>query len=111
MKELYMNSDRYRGRVLVTGMNGLLGTNTAHALAAAGYEVRGLLRRRASYRGIASDRISLYEGDFTDVAVLASVSAGSCTSPVQTYSDTARKTVPGTAPVRPCLRLLPPDML
>ena len=44
MKELYMNSDRYRGRVLVTGMNGLLGTNTAHALAAAGYEVRGLDR-------------------------------------------------------------------
>ena len=76
MKELYMNSDRYRGRVLVTGMNGLLGTNTAHALAAAGYEVRGLLRRRASYRGIASDRISLYEGDFTDVAVLADAMEG-----------------------------------
>lgn len=53
-------------KILVTGANGLLATNTIHALLAAGYEVRGVLRDRKKYCGITSASLELEEGDFTD---------------------------------------------
>lgn len=52
-------------KILVTGANGLLATNTIHALIAAGYRVKGLLRKTGSYRGVRHPLLELEEGDFT----------------------------------------------
>ena len=51
--------------ILVTGANGLLGTNVIHALVAAGYNATGLLRRKDSFRGALSGSLELVEGDIT----------------------------------------------
>ena len=53
-------------KVLVTGANSLLGVHTIRELLAAGYAVRGLLRRRSSYVGPEDASLELIEGDFTD---------------------------------------------
>lgn len=63
-------------RILVTGANGLLATNTIHALIAAGYMVRGTLRDRKKYRGISSPALELSEGDFTDTEFIAQAVRG-----------------------------------
>lgn len=52
-------------RILVTGSNGLLGTNTVNALLKAGYSVRGILRKKQSYKGVQSLNLELFEGNFT----------------------------------------------
>lgn len=53
-------------KVLITGANSLLGTHVIHELLAAGYAVRGLLRRRNSYVGNTHPALELIEGSFTD---------------------------------------------
>ena len=53
-------------KVLITGANSLLGVHTIRELLAAGYAVRGLLRRRSSYVGPEDASLELVEGDFTD---------------------------------------------
>lgn len=54
-------------KVLVTGANGFLATNAIAKLIEAGYEVRGLLRRKSSYIGKNYLELELMEGSFTDV--------------------------------------------
>ena len=53
-------------KVLITGANSLLGTHVIHELLAAGYAVRGLLRRRNSYVGNNHPALELIEGSCTD---------------------------------------------
>jgi len=56
-------------RVFLTGVSGLLGTNIAHELLEAGYEVTGLLRKKAAYRGRQHPALRLIEGDlFKDLS-------------------------------------------
>ena len=55
-----------KGKVLVTGANGFLATNTIEELTAAGYCVSGILRRKKAYIGKADKALELVEGDFTD---------------------------------------------
>lgn len=57
-------------KVLVTGANSLLGVHTIRELLAAGYAVRGLLRRRSSYVGPEDASLEFVEGDFTDEKTL-----------------------------------------
>ena len=51
-------------KVLVTGANGMLASNLIDELLRKDYNVVGMLRRRSSYRGVVSDRLELFEGDF-----------------------------------------------
>ncbi|MGM9734837.1 MAG: NAD-dependent epimerase/dehydratase family protein [Candidatus Cryptobacteroides sp.] len=55
-----------KGKVLVTGANGFLATNAIAALVEAGYEVRGLLRRKGTYIGRNFLELELVEGSFTN---------------------------------------------
>ena len=64
--------------ILVTGANGLLGTNVIHALVAAGYNATGLLRRKDSFRGALSGSLKLVEGDITSQADVMRAAAGRC---------------------------------
>lgn len=57
-------------KVLITGANSLLGVHTIRELLAAGYAVRGLLRRRESYVGPENASLELVEGDFTEEKTL-----------------------------------------
>ncbi|MFR9620523.1 MAG: NAD-dependent epimerase/dehydratase family protein [Rikenellaceae bacterium] len=57
-------------RVLVTGANGMLATNIVEELIAQGYCVRGLLRKRESYRGVMDPILELMEGDFCDLRTI-----------------------------------------
>lgn len=63
-------------KVLITGANGMLATNIIEVLLEKGYTVRGLLRRRESYKGIISDSLELVEGDFTCVETVAEALKG-----------------------------------
>lgn len=57
--------------VFLTGISGLLGTNLAHQLLAAGYKVIGLVRKKESYHGLNHPNLILLEGnlfsDFSEV--------------------------------------------
>lgn len=53
-------------KILVTGANGFLATNTIPLLLDKGYEVCGILRKRSSYIGRSHPNLTLIEGDFTD---------------------------------------------
>jgi nucleoside-diphosphate-sugar epimerase len=54
--------------VLVTGGSGFVGSHLAARLAAAGAEVRALVRKRGDYPGLTSPKITQMVGDFTDPA-------------------------------------------
>lgn len=58
-------------RVALTGASGLVGSQTARALAAAGHEVRGLVRT-----GTAPEIADVHRGDFADPSVAARLVAG-----------------------------------
>jgi len=53
-------------KVLVTGANGLLATNTIIELLDRGYSVKGLIRNKAKFISFKHDNLELYEGDITN---------------------------------------------
>src|SRR5690606_22929032 len=63
-------------KVLVTGANGLLATNTIIALLSRGYHVRGLIRDTRKFLLPAHDRLALAVGDITDSLSLEQAIAG-----------------------------------
>lgn len=65
-------------KVLVTGANGLLGTNTIHALTTAGVAVRALLRDRKKFLLPPHPLVELMEGDVTNATAVAEAVSG-CT--------------------------------
>lgn len=65
-----------KGKVLVTGANGFLATNTIAELVSAGYCVRGILRRKKAYIGKECEALELKEGDFTDSAFISEAVRG-----------------------------------
>jgi nucleoside-diphosphate-sugar epimerase len=62
--------------ILVTGGSGFVGSQLASRLAAAGAEVRALVRRRGDYPGLDSPNITQMEGDFVDPATSRRACAG-----------------------------------
>jgi nucleoside-diphosphate-sugar epimerase len=54
--------------ILVTGGSGFVGSHLASRLAAAGAEVRALVRKLGEYSGLSSPNITQIEGDFVDPA-------------------------------------------
>ncbi len=76
--------------ILVTGANGLLGTNVIHALVAAGYNATGLLRRKDSFRGALSGSLELVEGDITSQADVMRAAAG-CDAIIHCAACTSQK--------------------
>ena len=76
--------------ILVTGANGLLGTNVIHALVAAGYNAIGLLRRKDSFRGVLSGSLELVEGDITSKSDVMSAAAG-CDAIIHCAACTSQK--------------------
>ncbi|WP_370476998.1 NAD-dependent epimerase/dehydratase family protein [Tamlana flava] len=54
-------------KILVTGANGLLGTNTIMELLKQGFMVRGFLRNRNNFVGPTHQNLELFEGDITKV--------------------------------------------
>lgn len=54
--------------ILVTGGSGFVGSHLAARLAAAGAQVRALVRKRGDHPGLGSPNISQMEGDFVDPA-------------------------------------------
>lgn len=69
---------RYRRmiKVLVTGANGMLASNLIDELLRKGYYVVGMVRRRSSYRGVQSENLELFEGDFKNPQHLESALQG-----------------------------------
>ncbi|MBW6478415.1 MAG: NAD-dependent epimerase/dehydratase family protein [Bacteroidales bacterium] len=67
-----MKSDKTHKKVLVTGANSLLGTNTILALLRYGYKVKGMLRNRSSFKAPIHPDLELYEGSFTNPADIES---------------------------------------
>ncbi len=63
-------------KVLVTGANGLLATNTILILLSRGYEVRGLIRDTRKFLLPVHDRLELAVGDITDAVSLDQAVAG-----------------------------------
>lgn len=53
-------------KILVTGANGFLATNTISKLLDDGYGIIGILRNRSSFIGERHPNLTLIEGDFTD---------------------------------------------
>ena len=52
-------------KVLVTGANGFLGTNTVHQLLNEGYKVKGLVRKKINLNLIPHPNLEIVEGDIT----------------------------------------------
>ncbi|MCX6153629.1 MAG: NAD-dependent epimerase/dehydratase family protein [Candidatus Kapabacteria bacterium] len=53
--------------VLITGVNGFIGSHIAEKLLAAGHTVRGLIRKTSDLKFIIDFDIELYYGDITDI--------------------------------------------
>ena len=77
-------------KILVTGANGLLGTNVIHALVAAGYNAIGLLRRKDSFRGALSGSLELVEGDITSQTDVMGAATG-CDAIIHCAACTSQK--------------------
>jgi nucleoside-diphosphate-sugar epimerase len=57
-------------KILVTGVNGFIGSHVAQRLLANGHEVRGLVRSTSSLKRIEHLDLELYRGDVTEAASL-----------------------------------------
>jgi nucleoside-diphosphate-sugar epimerase len=62
--------------ILLTGGSGFVGSHLASRLAAAGAQVRALVRRRGDHPGLGSPNITQMEGDFVDPATSQRACAG-----------------------------------
>lgn len=58
-------------KVMVTGANGHIGSNTVRALLALGHDVTALIRKSADTRGIDELNLRIVRGDILDAAALA----------------------------------------
>jgi dihydroflavonol-4-reductase len=67
-----VKSDKLHKKVLVTGANSLLGTNTIIALLGRGYKVRGMLRSKSSFKAPIHSDLELFQGSFTNPVDLES---------------------------------------
>lgn len=76
--------------VLVTGANGLLGTNVVLELLRRGYAVKGLVRSRRRFIDYSDPHLHLVTGDIRDVPSLQAASRG-CDYIVHTAADTSQK--------------------
>lgn len=63
-------------KVLVTGANGLLGSNLVRALIADGHDVRALVRATADLRGLRGVAVEFVQGDVRDAAALQKAAEG-----------------------------------
>jgi dihydroflavonol-4-reductase len=63
-------------KALVTGANGLVGSNLVRELSTQGHEVRGMVRRTSDLRSLAGLPVELVEGDVLDEGSLARAAAG-----------------------------------
>jgi len=87
----------------LTGISGLLGTNLAHSLLDEGYNVRGLIRKKSTYKGKNHPNLTLIEGNLfsdltqsmqqVDVVIHA---AAETRQNLMNYSDYARINYNGT---------------
>ncbi|HOG25265.1 MAG TPA: NAD-dependent epimerase/dehydratase family protein [Bacteroidales bacterium] len=76
--------------VLVTGANGLLGTNVVLELLGRGYAVKGLVRSRRRFIDYSHPQLELVTGDVRDVSSLQAAVKG-CDFIVHTAADTSQK--------------------
>jgi len=89
--------------ILVTGGSGFVGSHLASRLAAAGAEVRALVRRRGDYPGLTSPNVTQMEGDFVDPATARRACEGmafvvhSAATIGSDLADARRVNVTGTA--------------
>jgi len=63
-------------KALVTGANGLVGSNLIRELLAHGHEVRGMVRATSDLRSLAGQPVALVDGDVLDVASLRRAAEG-----------------------------------
>lgn len=75
--------------VLVTGANSLLGANVIAELLDSGYFVRGLVRKKSSYKGPRHPHLELAEGNFCDDECLGRVMSG-CDSVIHVAASTSQ---------------------
>lgn len=61
-----MKRNIHHDLVLVTGANSLLGANTILDLLEHGFEVRGMLRRKSSWKAPLHNKLELFEGNITN---------------------------------------------
>lgn len=64
---------QHKGKVLVTGANGLLGANITEQLVIKGYHVVAMVRKGCNMRGLYGLEYSLFEGDITNLEDLENV--------------------------------------
>ncbi|MBP6868408.1 MAG: NAD-dependent epimerase/dehydratase family protein [Bacteroidales bacterium] len=76
--------------VLVTGANGLLGTNVVLELLSRGYAVKGLVRSLRRFIDYSHPQLELVTGDVRDVSSLQAAVRG-CDFIVHTVADTSQK--------------------
>jgi dihydroflavonol-4-reductase len=82
-----VKDNKLNKKVLVTGANSLLGTNTILALLGQGYKVRGMLRNRLSFMAPSHPDLELFEGSFTSPGELESA-VESCNFVIHTAAIT-----------------------
>lgn len=65
-----LKEGKSKGKILVTGANGFLASNTIEEMLLQGYSVKGVLRRKDSYLGDAHNSLELIEGCFYDIGFI-----------------------------------------
>lgn len=101
-------------KVLVTGANGFLGTNTVSELLNLGYQVKGLIRNKLRSRNISHQNLEFIKGDITNLSDLEKaitdclfvIHIAAVTNPkLLNYKDYEKVNVTGTENVlKACLK-------